>query len=322
MNPMDQRPQQPPLPPAPPPSSTGVERCYRHPDQLTRVHCTRCNRPICPECMVPAPVGHQCPECVREARQEFRRSPASRVTSGTRGASVTQLLIVALFAMFAVEVAVGGPGALLTGPSGVSMINLGASIGVTRLDSGFVGIAVGQYWRLITSMFLHFGLVHIGFNAYALWLFGRVVERDYGKMRFTLIYFVGGFVASAASYAFGPFNAVGAGASGAVFAVFGAFVAYNYRRRHAALAAQNLRTAVMLIVLNLGLAFWIPGIDWRAHAGGLIAGILAGAIADQDRARRLATAAQVAGFAVIALAGVALVAVRTAQLHSLFPFLS
>jgi membrane associated rhomboid family serine protease len=272
--------------------------------------------------MIPAPVGHQCPECVREARQEFRRSPGAAVRSGARGASVTQALIIAMFAMFAVEVAVGGPGSLLTGPSPVNMINLGASIGVTRLDGGFVGIAVGQYWRLVTSMFLHFGLIHIGFNAYALWLFGRVVERDFGRVRFALIYFVGGFVASAASYAFGPFNAVGAGASGAVFAVFGAFVAYNYRRRHLALAAQNLRTAVMLILLNLGLALWIPGIDWRAHAGGLVAGILVGAIADEVGGRRLPIAVQIAGFATIAAVGIALVAVRTAEIHSLFPFLS
>jgi membrane associated rhomboid family serine protease len=287
------------------------------------VRCTRCDRPICPECMIPAPVGHQCPDCVRRARQEFRRGPGTAVRSSARGVSVTQLLLIAILAMFAVEVAVGGPASLIGGPGGGTMIDLGASIGLTQVrGGGFVGIAVGQYWRLLTSMFLHFGLVHIGFNAYALWLFGRVVERDYGRVRFALIYLVGGFVASAASYAFGPINAVGAGASGAVFAVFGAFIAFNYRRRHLALAAQNLRTAVMLIVLNLGLALWIPGIDWRAHAGGLVAGLAAGFIADEGASPRLRTALQVGGFVAIALAGVVLVAVRTAELRSMFPFIA
>ena len=272
--------------------------------------------------MIPAPVGHQCPECVRRARQEFRRGPASAVRSGARGVSVTQLLLIAILGMFAVEVAAGGPTALIGGPDGRTMIDLGASIGLTQLpDGGFVGIAVGQYWRLITSMFLHFGLIHIAFNAYALWLFGRVVERDYGRIRFALIYLVGGFVASAASYAFGPFNAVGAGASGAVFAVFGAFIAYNYRRRHLAMAAQNLRTAVMLIVINLGLALWIPGIDWRAHAGGLVAGLAAGAAADEGASPRRRMALEVGGMVAIAAAGIVLVAVRTTQLRSLFPII-
>lgn len=263
--------------------------------------------------MIPASVGHQCPECVGQARRDFRRGPADTVRRRARRASVTQVILVAIIGMFAVEVAAGGPASVISGPDGQTMVDLGASFPPL--------IALGQYWRLITTMFLHFGLIHIGFNAYALWLFGRVVERDYGSLHFTLIYFVGGFVASAASYAFGPVSAVGAGASGAVFAIFGAFVAYNYRRRHVALAAANLRTALGLIAINLVLAVWIPGIDWRAHAGGLLAGLAAGAMADEIGPRRLRPLIQVAGFVTIALVGFALVVVRTAQLHSQFPSL-
>ena len=304
---------QPPLPPSPPPAPVGVEHCYRHPNVETRVHCTRCGRPIGPECMISASVGHQCPECVGEARRDFRRGPADTVRRRARRASVTQVLLVAILGMFAVEVVAGGPASLLSGPDGRTMVDLGASFPPL--------IALGQYWRLITAMFLHFGLIHIAFNAYALWLFGQVVERDYGSVRFTLIYFIGGFVASAASYAYGPEVAVAAGASGAVFAILGAFVAYNYRRRHVALAAANLRTAVGLIMINLFLAFVIPGIDWRAHAGGLLAGLAAGAVADEIGPQRLRPVIQVAGFVTIALVGVALVAVRTAQLRSQFPSL-
>ena len=129
-------------------------------------------------------------------------------------------------------------------------------------------------------MFLHAGLLHIAFNAYALWIFGSVVEQELGRVRFLLIYFVTGIVASAASYAFGPYYAVGVGASGAIFGIFGAFVTYNYRRRHLAIAAARLRGAVTLVVINMVLAFSIQGIDWRAHVGGFIAGLFAGFAAE------------------------------------------
>jgi membrane associated rhomboid family serine protease len=298
---------QPPLPPAPQPAPAGIEYCYRHPGAETRVHCTRCDRPICPECMIPAPVGHQCPECVGKARREFRLGAGP--TARTRSISVTHVLIAANLAMFAAEVVVGGPNSLFQGPSAKAIVDLGAMY-PPAIAAG------GQYWRLFTSMFLHFGIIHIGFNMYALWLFGRVVERDYGSLRYALIYLIGGFFAGAASYAFGPVISVGAGASGAVFAVFGAFVAYNFRRRHLALAAANLRTAIMLIVINAFLAFAISGIDWRAHVGGLVAGLAAGTIADQVGPARLRPVIQVVGFVIIALVGVLLVTTRTAQLQS------
>jgi rhomboid protease GluP len=226
---------------------------------------------------------------------------------------MVHVLIAANLAMFAIEVVAGGAASVISGPSGRTMVDLGALFPPL--------VASGQYWRLFSSMFLHFGLIHIGFNMYALWLFGRITERDYGSLRFALIYVVGGFVASAASYAFGPVNAVGAGASGAVFAVFGAFIAYNYRRRHVAMAAANLRSAVMLIALNLFIAFAIPGIDWRAHAGGLVAGIAAGIVGDDIGPRSARVAIQAAGFAAIALVGVLLVVSRTSQLRAQFPFL-
>ena len=124
----------------------------------------------------------------------------------------------------------------------MKLINLGASVGLAQLPNGdIVGIAVGQNWRLVSAMFLHAGLWHIAFNAYALWIFGSIVEQELGRVRFLLIYFVTGIVASAASYAFGPYYAVGVGASGAIFGIFGAFVTYNYRRRHLAIAAARLR---------------------------------------------------------------------------------
>jgi membrane associated rhomboid family serine protease len=307
------------LPPPPP----TTERCYRHPDVETGVHCTRCGRPICPDCMIAAPVGHQCPECVAEARREFRAGPGRRIAVANvrRRASVTTVLLTLLGAMFVVEVATGGSGSLMTGPSVKRLVDLGASVALfPGPGGGVIGIAAGQYWRLVTAMFLHAGLLHIAFNAYALWIFGTVVEQELGRLRLLLIFFVTGFFASAASYAFGP-GAVGVGASGAIFGIFGAFIAYNYRRRDLAIAAARLRSALMLIVINAVLAFSIAGIDWRAHAGGLAAGLVAGYAAEGTGSMSTRRAILVLGFSGILLAAVMLVVWHTAQLRAQFPSL-
>jgi len=292
-----------PLPPAPVPT---VEVCYRHPGEQTRVRCTRCGRPICPECMIQAPVGFQCPECVAEARREFKRGPGRALRGGV---GVTQALLVVILGVFVLEVVKGGPEALFS-PSQQVLFDLGAMFPPA--------IADGQFWRLFTAMFLHYGLLHIAFNAYALWLFGRQVESAYGRTWMLLIYVVSGFLASVASYAFGPIQALGVGASGAIFGIFGAFIAYNYRRRHLALAAANLRMAMTLILLNLLFAFGFARIDWRAHLGGLIAGFLAGYAAEGFGKGSQRQAVRVLGFAALIAVGVGLVVWRTNEIRSLF----
>jgi membrane associated rhomboid family serine protease len=290
-------------------TGTPVEFCYRHPREQTGVHCTRCERPICPECMIPAPVGYQCPECVARARREFREGPGRRVRTARARLSATRALLVVILAVYVIEIVVGGPNALVEGPSGQKLFELGAMFPLA--------IANGQWWRLFTSMFLHEGLFHIAFNAYALWIFGTVVEDALGSARFLLIFFVTGFLASATSYAFGPVTGLSVGASGAIFGVFGAFVAYNFRRRHLAQAAANLRGAMLLILLNALLAFAYGRIDWRAHVGGFVAGLAAGYLAEGWGTRRQRTAVTVIGFCILFLAGIALVAVRTAQIQAL-----
>src|SRR5881397_1055228 len=117
-----------PDPEEPPERTSGLmlETCYRHPQVVTGVHCTRCGRPICPECMTPAPVGYQCPECVREAR---RTTPRSRVRVRFllgRPGSITTLLLGLNIALFLVEAMVGGSGSLFSGPSGQKLFELGA----------------------------------------------------------------------------------------------------------------------------------------------------------------------------------------------------
>ena len=289
-----------PSPPAP-----TIEVCYRHPDVQTRVHCTRCERPICPDCMIPAPVGFQCPECVEEARREFRKGPGRPFRGGI---SVTKALLVAIAIPFVIEIVVGGPRALFD-PSGQLLFDLGAMAPPA--------VANGQFWRLFTAMFLHAGLLHVALNAYFFWLFGRVVESVFGRTWMLLIFLVSGFLASVASYAFGPVVALAVGASGAISGVFGAFIAYNYRRRHLAANAGNLRMALTVIVLNAFISVAYSSIDWRAHVGGLVAGFALGYLADDAVPARQRAVARFAGVATLVALGIALVVWRTAEIRSL-----
>jgi membrane associated rhomboid family serine protease len=181
-------------------------------------------------------------------------------------------------------------------------------------------IADGQFWRLFSAMFLHGGLLHIAFNAYALYLFGSMIETNLGRTRFLLIFFVTGFVASATSYAFGDVLVAGVGASGAIFGIFGAFIAYNYRRRHLAMAAANLRWAAMLLVLNAFIALGFGRIDWQAHAGGLVAGIAAGIVAEGWGPASQRRVILVAGFGALIALGFAMVVWRTNEIRDMLVF--
>ena len=291
-----------PSPPAP-----TIEVCYRHPDVQTRVHCTRCDRPICPDCMIPAPVGHQCPECVEQARRDFRSGPGRALRGGV---SATNALLVAIAIPFVIEVILGGPQALFN-PTPKILFDMGAMQPIAVAD--------GQFWRLFTAMFLHVGLLHIALNAYFFWLFGRMVEASFGRTWMVLIYVVAGFLASVASYAFGPVTTLAVGASGAISGVFGAFIAYNYRRRQHAMNAANLRMAVTVIVLNAVIAIGYSSIDWRAHVGGLVAGFALGYLADSSGPARQRAVVRFAGVATLVAIGIALVLWRTAEIRSALP---
>jgi len=179
-------------------------------------------------------------------------------------------------AMFLVETVLGGSRSLFSGPSQQKLFELGALYPPAIAQAH-------QYWRLITPMFLHAGLIHLAFNSYALYLLGFMVEGVFGKARFLAIYFVAGFLASVTSFAFGPAGEVGVGASGAIFGLLGAWVAFNYRRRTSYEASANLRWALMLIGINLVLGFSIAGIDNFAHLGGLVTGAVAGTLAEVEK---------------------------------------
>jgi membrane associated rhomboid family serine protease len=285
-----------------------LETCYRHAQVITGVHCTRCGRPICTDCMNEAPVGYQCPECLREAG---RTGPRRRlVVSRGRPGQVVILLIAANVLMFLLTVGLGGAGSFATG--GRRLFALGAMHPLA--------VAAGQWWRLLTAMFLHAGLLHLALNMYGVYLFGTLIEQTFGVLRFVAIYVVCGFLASVASFLFSDPQVPSVGASGALFGLLGAWVAYNYRRRTSALAYANLQWAGMLLVINLVLGFSIPGIDNFAHLGGLVAGVAAGAVAEGFGPRSTRTLVRVGGFAALTVLGIGLTMWRVSVLQASFFF--
>lgn len=140
-------------------------------------------------------------------------------------------------------------------------------------------VAQGEYFRLVTSMFLHIGLLHLAFNSYALYLLGQDVESLYGTRRFLVIYLLSGIGGSLASFVLGSAR-VSAGASGAIFGLIGAAIAYFYvhRRTYGQFGRMRLQSLLVLAGINLVLGFTVPGINNLAHLGGLFFGLALGYI--------------------------------------------
>jgi membrane associated rhomboid family serine protease len=228
--------------------------CYRHGDRETYVRCTRCERPICPDCMVSASVGFQCPECVAEGSAGARE--ATTVAGGALTSNpgiVTRVLIGLNVAIFLIEQLVGGNG--------------------FATDYGLWPLAVadGEYHRMLTSGFLHGSITHLLFNMLALYWLGTPLEAMLGRWRYVLLYAAALLGGSVASFCFSPVNTLSVGASGAIFGLMGAFVVVAVKQK------LDLRPFAVLIILNLAIGFIVPNIDWIAHLGGLAVGAILGA---------------------------------------------
>ena len=137
-------------------------------------------------------------------------------------------------------------------------------------------IAAGQYWRLLTANFLHIGIVHLGFNTYALLIFGTDMERRYGHGRFLVLYLLAGLGGSVLSFLGN--DAIAAGASGAIFGLLGAMIAYllTYRSEFGSYGRRRLSSLLLVAAYNLVMGFAMPGIDNLGHIGGLIVGLALG----------------------------------------------
>jgi membrane associated rhomboid family serine protease len=246
--------------------------------------------------MTPAPVGHHCPTCVAEGRKDVRRIRRRLV----RPRSVTSAILAVNIGVFVADLLLG-----LTGRP-ETLLRAGAMVPLLVAD--------GEWYRLLTAIFLHIGLIHLAFNSLALLVFGGLIEEALGSARMLALYLVTGFAASVASYSFGNPLVAAAGASGAIFGMLGAWLAYNLRRRSLSLARSNVQSALFLIGINLVFGFTVPGIDNLAHIGGLVSGVAAGLAVEGFGPRRSRDVSGFAGLAAIALIAVLLAVWRSSSL--------
>ncbi|MFY1689050.1 rhomboid family intramembrane serine protease [Plantactinospora sp. WMMB782] len=291
--------------------------CYRHPSRETYVRCTRCDRPICPDCMREASVGHQCPECVAEGRRGQRpaRTAFGGGAAGRRG-YVTKTLIAINVALILISiytarggdaVAGAGFGGLLGGAT--PLTDWGAVLGLDRFGpfGQEEGVAAGEYYRLFTAMFLHYGLLHLLMNSWALWVLGRSLEAVLGPLRFLALYLVAGVGGNVAAYLFSVPQARTVGASTAIFGLFAALFVIMRR------LGRDTSSVIPILVVNLVFTFAVPGISIAGHLGGLTVGAaMALVLAYAPRARR--TLFQFGGGAVIGLVLIGLTLMQTAAL--------
>ncbi|MCX5388357.1 rhomboid family intramembrane serine protease [Streptomyces sp. NBC_00083] len=283
----------------------GLPGCYRHPEVGTGIRCARCDRPICPQCMVSASVGFQCPECVRSGSGTGHAPAANQprtVAGGVLAAGdrqlVTKILIGVNLAFFLVQ--------LIVGTQVRDALMLLGSATVPGFD-GVQGVAEGQWYRLVTSMFVHDGYLHIGFNMLSLWWVGGPLEAALGRARYLALYFVSGLAGGALTYLLTAQNQGSLGASGAIFGLFGALAVLMRRMQY------DMRPVIGLLVVNLIFTFSWSGIAWQAHVGGLVAGVLVGiGMVHAPADRRALT--QWGSCAAVLAVSLALVLIRTAQL--------
>lgn len=287
--------------------------CYRHAGRPTWVKCTRCERPICPDCMREAAVGFQCPECVNEGARTTR---SARTTfGGTARADTRPVITLGLIGLNVVVFFAALASGMVPGGGSLTVLheqfaNLAVPAGLVQPDGNvevFRGVSQGEYYRLITAMFFHFGFLHIVFNMLALLQLGPGLEALLGRARFLALYLGAGFCGNVATYLLGSSGGFAAGASTAIFGIFGAYFVVAKRMR------TDTSQIVGLVAINLVITFAIPNIDWRGHLGGLAGGaLIALAMAYAPRERR--TLLQATGTAAVLAVAVALVVLRTAQL--------
>lgn len=241
--------------------------CVRHPDRPTGLRCVRCDRPACPDCLREASVGYQCVDCVAEANKGVRparNTGGARTRPGVRGLVVAPVLIGVNVLVFV-----------------VTALQAGSIVDNQRSELFVQGtlipgvVAAGEFWRLITSGFLHFGNyggfgpVHLLFNMFALWVIGRDLEVALGRARFLVVYLIALLGGSTSVMLFGDPMGIVAGASGAVYGLFGGIAVVVFR------AKLNPTPVLTLLGINIFLSIALPGISLLGHLGGLAFGAAA-----------------------------------------------
>jgi membrane associated rhomboid family serine protease len=274
--------------------------CFRHPGRETYVSCVRCGRYACPDCLRSAAVGQQCVECVRGANRGARQARTAFGGRVVTGAVVTWALVAINVLLYLV---------VLAKPSVASDLEMVGAAG--NGHGGLIGVAGGQWYRLITSAFVaptgSLGFMDIAFNMWALIIVGPALERMLGSARYLAVYLLSALGGGVFLYYMVPLNQQSLGASGAIFGLFGAWFVVSKRLR------LDSRGIIGLIVINLVLGFVVPRIAWQDHIGGLITGAaITAAYAYAPRSRRFLVQGA-ATVAVLALLAIAII-VRNGQL--------
>jgi membrane associated rhomboid family serine protease len=236
--------------------------CYRHPDRETGVSCSNCGRPICPDCMTATPVGMRCPECSRQ------KTPVRTMRNMYAEPTVTYVLIGICALMWL--------GVALSGGSGSKIYQDLALLGGARdfPSPDTIGVAGGEYWRLVTGGFLHDprNPLHILFNMYILYWLGTMLEPALGHLRFVALYFASLLAGSFGALVASP-HGLTVGASGAVFGLMAAAFVFQRAR-----GVDPWRSGLGPVILfNLALPFLFPNLN--ISIGGHIGGLIGGAIA-------------------------------------------
>jgi membrane associated rhomboid family serine protease len=243
--------------------------CYRHPGREAHIRCNRCERYICPDDMISAAVGFQCPECVKGANAGVRQP---RTVSGATVRQSTGLVTMAIIVVnVLIFLAVQGSDTLAN------------QLSLTPISADDDGLMQGGWHRLITGAFVHEEPLHIAMNMIGLWLFGRPLEAILGWGRFLATYMICAIGGSTLSYMFMSYLGPGSiGASGAFFGLVGALVMVDRQLR------ANPSAVAIYLVIMLVPGFVVSNIDWRGHIGGLITGAVLGILfAYAPRANRL-----------------------------------
>ncbi len=249
-----------------------------------------------------ASVGFQCPECVAEGAKTVREA---RTTFGGRitddSSRVTQVVLAICVGLYALGLVIGERELQLR------FGNIAGPV-LLRDDGPVEGVAIGQYYRLLTSAFLHANLVHLVFNMLALAQLGPGLEQRLGRVRYLGLYLLSALGGSTLSYLISDPGALGVGASGAIYGLFGAYFVVERR------LGGDTRPIVTLIAVNLAISFAIPIIDWRAHLGGLVTGAAVAVLLAYLPAGPRRTQVQLLGAGLLVVLLAAAISLRTSAL--------
>ncbi|MBW3605262.1 MAG: rhomboid family intramembrane serine protease [Actinobacteria bacterium] len=232
--------------------------CAVHRDRETRLRCSRCGRAVCDVCLQQEPGWRVCPQCHQELAEDggTDRGQTHRLQAS---APLTFGLLLAYGVVYLVGELTGGTPSLV--------IIEGAQIN----DA----VMAGQWWRVLTATMLHAGITHLLFNGYALYVLGPQLERSVGSAAFAALYAAAG-LAGGVAFLFTAPGEVAVGASGAIFGLFGAWFGASWARRDTPQGRAGLSQFGLLLLINLALPLFIPGIAWQAHLGGLLVGLVSG----------------------------------------------